>query len=247
MKAADRHALLADPTRRGILEALRAAGRPVDVRTLAIALGLRRNSVRDQLRRLEDAGLVHATIDAPAGRGRPRHLYEAGPGSHDDPYRLLTVVLADELVTRTDGPQLGVAAGERWGRASARLARTRAGRGHRARRRTGRSAGDGAAAAGAAASAPATATDGVAGPLATVVEMLDRAGFAPDHPADDDRELRLRACPFLPLEPEHLDVVCGIHLGFIRGALRELDAPVDAVSIEPFLEPGLCVARLAAR
>lgn len=237
VRPADRHALLADPTRRGILEALRVAGRPLDVRTLATELDLRRNSVRDQLRRLEAAGLVHSTIDSPAGRGRPRHLYEAGPGSDDDPYRLLTAVLADELVTRPDGPQLGIAAGERWGRASARVARTRASADRGVRRRParpGRTAADGAA----------VAADG---PVGMVVEMLDRAGFSPDHPARDEMELRLRTCPFLPLEPEHLEVVCGIHLGFIRGALRELAAPVDAVSIEPLIEPGLCVARLGAR
>jgi predicted ArsR family transcriptional regulator len=232
VQPADRHALLADPTRRGILEALRVAGGPLDVRTLATELDLRANSVRDQLRRLEAAGLVHSTVDSPAGRGRPRHLYEAGPGSHDDPYRLLTAVLADELVTRPDGPQLGVAAGERWGKASARAARARGGAHHPARRLPGRPPVDGAEVA---------ADD----PVGMVVEMLDRAGFAPDHPARDETELRLRACPFLPLEPEHLEVVCGIHLGFIRGALRELAAPVDAVSLETLIEPGLCVARLA--
>lgn len=214
MLPADRHALLADATRRALLDELRAGGGPLDVPTLAARLGLRRNSVRDQLRRLEAAGMVHATTAAPAGRGRPRHLYEAGPESHDDPYRLLTSVLADELASRPGGEELGAAAGDRWGRAAAATARER---------------------------------DATAGtdPVGTLVSMLDQAGFAPVPVADGGRELRLRACPFMPLEPGQAAIVCGVHRGFIRGALAELGAPAT-VDLEPFAEPGLCVARLGA-
>ena len=57
--------------------------------------------------------------------------------------------------------------------------------------------------------------------------------------------INLRACPFVPIERRHLPVVCGIHLGFIRGAFRELGSARDATSIEPLVRPDLCVARLA--
>ncbi len=41
-------------------------------------------------------------------------------------------------------------------------------------------------------------------------------------------------------------MVCEIHLGLMQGALGELRAPVEAVSLEPFVSPNLCVARLRA-
>jgi predicted ArsR family transcriptional regulator len=80
--------------------------------------------------------------------------------------------------------------------------------------------------------------------MAAVTRLLAEAGFAPEPLAPGDDEVRLHACPFLPLEPRRLPAVCGIHLGFLRGALRELGSSRDAVSIEPFVRPDLCVARL---
>jgi hypothetical protein len=43
------------------------------------------------------------------------------------------------------------------------------------------------------------------------------------------------------------EVVCGVHLGLMRGILRELGAPFDAISLEPFVEPALCLAHLGGR
>ena len=77
-----------------------------------------------------------------------------------------------------------------------------------------------------------------------VVTLLADAGFDPEPVASGDDAINLRSCPFLPIERRHLAVVCGIHLGFIRGALRELGSTRDATSIEPLVRPDLCVARL---
>ncbi len=56
----------------------------------------------------------------------------------------------------------------------------------------------------------------------------------------------MRACPFLELARAHQDVICPIHLGLMRGALAELKARTRATQLEPFVQPDLCVARLAA-
>jgi len=213
MHPADRHAVLADPTRRALLDALREADGPQGVRALAARLALHPNSVREQLRRLEEAGLVRASIAAPSGRGRPGLRFETVP-EPEDPYRVLAGVLADEVAELPDASSLWAAAGQRWGRAAAAVARD---------------------------AVPAGVPPE---PMTVVTGLLADAGFAPDPLAPDADEVRLRACPFLPIERRRLPAVCGIHLGFLRGALRELGSSRDAVSIEPFVGPDLCVARL---
>ncbi len=40
-------------------------------------------------------------------------------------------------------------------------------------------------------------------------------------------------------------MVCSIHLGLIQGLLAELGAPVKAERLDPFVEPGLCIAHLS--
>lgn len=83
--------------------------------------------------------------------------------------------------------------------------------------------------------------------LGRIARILDEAGFSPEPPTAGDAVLRLRNCPFAPIEAGHLAVVCGVHLGFIRGALAELESPVDAVRLEPLVQPDLCLAHLAPR
>jgi len=76
------------------------------------------------------------------------------------------------------------------------------------------------------------------------VDLLDDAGYAPERPVGSDGVIRLRRCPFGDLVDEHRDVVCGVHLGLMRGVLAELDAPFDDVSLQPLVEPGLCLAQV---
>lgn len=80
-----------------------------------------------------------------------------------------------------------------------------------------------------------------------LVALLDDAGFAPEPPDATDAPIRLRHCPFGSLARDRGDVVCAVHLGLLRGALREFDAPLDAVSLEPFVTPDLCLAHVAPR
>lgn len=79
-----------------------------------------------------------------------------------------------------------------------------------------------------------------------LVELLDEAGFAPEAPHDPQQPIRLHRCPFGSLARRRGDVVCNVHLGLMHGALRQLGAPLDAVSLEPFVEPNLCLAHLGA-
>lgn len=221
MRRIDPHAVLADPTRRALLAVLREAGGPLGVREIARQVGLHPNSAREQLRHLEAGGLVRSSTAAPSGRGRPglRYRLSSAAEAAVEPWRMLGTALADELLDAPGAENVWGSAGERWGR---RAIEDVAG-----------------AADGADVSATQTAGEALAG-------LLAEAGFAPDAPWPGDTELRLRACPFLPLEGRHMPVVCGMHLGFIRGALHELRATVEAIGIEPLVEPGLCVARFGS-
>ena len=74
-----------------------------------------------------------------------------------------------------------------------------------------------------------------------VVRLLDEHGFEPER---ENGDVIMRRCPFRDLAEQHGDIVCSVHLGLIRGALAEIGAPVTATRLEPFVEPGLCRARL---
>ena len=54
----------------------------------------------------------------------------------------------------------------------------------------------------------------------------------------------LKHCPFQEVATTYQSVICPVHLGLIRGALAELDTGIEADSLEPFAEPGACVAHL---
>jgi predicted ArsR family transcriptional regulator len=80
-----------------------------------------------------------------------------------------------------------------------------------------------------------------------LVDLLDDAGFAPEPVSSSQGPIRLRRCPFGALARDRSDVVCSVHLGLMQGALRELGAPLDAVSLQPFVRPDLCLAHVARR
>lgn len=212
-----RHRVLAGLTRSRLLAVLRQADGPVGVRALAEAVGLHPNSVREQLDQLVDAGLVVRRVAPPAGRGRPGLLYAAGPDA-DDPDPNPYRELAGILADEL-ARQPGAAAGAV--AAGERRGRTMV-----------------------AHTVPApTAAAGID----RLVGLLDEVGFAPERPASPGDPIRLRRCPFGPLARKHPAVTCGVHLGLMRGALRELGAPLDAVRLEPFVTPDLCIAHLEPR
>ncbi len=74
-----------------------------------------------------------------------------------------------------------------------------------------------------------------------LIALLGSLGFAPEA---EGETIRLRHCPFLELAEGYGQLVCRIHLGLMQGALAGLRAPVTAVRLEPFAEPGACLARI---
>ena len=72
--------MLAEPSRRRVWEAVRAAGRPVGVAELAQALGVHPNTVRLHLVRLVRAGLALEEVETGRHPGRPGYRYRAAGG-----------------------------------------------------------------------------------------------------------------------------------------------------------------------
>lgn len=70
---------LADPTRARLFELLGEMRRPATSDELSRLTGRHPNTVRVQLRRLADAGLIERT-PLREGRGRPRHVWVVAPG-----------------------------------------------------------------------------------------------------------------------------------------------------------------------
>ena len=213
------HKALADTSRFRILEELRAAG-PLDARELGRRLGLHPNTIRSHVDQLERARLVRSLTAAPHGRGRPRALFEAVPASatgQESGYRLLAQILASYLSSTEDPAALAESAGRAWG-------------GYLAEK-----------------PAPFTA---VSGEEATrkVVALFEELGFKPEAAGDAERpRVLLHRCPFREVAESNPEVACSVHLGMLRGALAEMGAPLAATSLEPFVEPALCVAQLARR
>ena len=82
-----------------------------------------------------------------------------------------------------------------------------------------------------------------AGPRQVVLELLEDLRFAPE--AEGER-VRLTRCPLLEAAVAHPDVVCGVHLGIVRGALERLGADPSGTRLVPFAEPGACLLTVPA-
>jgi len=75
------------------------------------------------------------------------------------------------------------------------------------------------------------------GPAATLVGVLEEAGY---EPTDDNGTIRLRNCPFDALVDEHRPLICGTNLALAQGILDGL--PSSGEKYEPHLDsqPGYC-------
>jgi predicted ArsR family transcriptional regulator len=78
-------------------------------------------------------------------------------------------------------------------------------------------------------------------PTRAVTVLFDRLGFAP---APEDDRIVLHACPYRELAREHPDVICGLHLGLLRGALDVQGRQAADGWLEPFVTPTRCHAGL---
>ena len=212
-----RHRVLAGISRSRLLMVLGRSAHPMGVRELADAVGLHPNTVRQHLDQLVEGGLAVRDTAPPMGRGRPALRYAAGPGS-DDQDPAAYRTLAGVLAEQVARLPDGVGA--------ARTAGERWGR---------------------ALIGPAGSTTDEDAALGRLVGLLADAGFEPEGPDLPGGPIRLRRCPFEPLARDHRGVVCGVHLGLMHGALRQMGAPLDAVALEPYVQPDLCLAHLRRR
>lgn len=76
---------------------------------------------------------------------------------------------------------------------------------------------------------------------ARLTALLDEHGFTPRRRG---KEVALLNCPFHKLAQEHRDLVCGMSLCFLQGALEGVGATGWQARLAP--EPGYCCVRLAA-
>lgn len=207
-------------SRAQVLAVLQLAGAPVTVTDIASQVGLHPNTARFHLDGLVEQGLAQRETEQRDLPGRPRALYRACADSARTgrrSYRLLAEILTSYLATHNKRPgQAALQAGEAWGRFL-----------------TERPAPFRRVAAAAA--------------TRQLVEVLDEIGFAPEAVTiRRERQILLHHCPFRETAEEHPEVVCSIHLGLMRGMLAELDAPLEAVRLDPFVEPNLCITRLTS-
>lgn len=261
------HRLLGDPVRVRLLEVLAAADAPLGIEELAATVRRHPNSVREQLARLVDGGLV-VRLAGPVGRrGRPPHRYRLAttgslgpsPATVETEPRVAgsgpsTALDRSEGELRPGSAPTPSEAASRGGRSMTPAAPARP----EDYRELARALADALLRLGGRATAEAAGEawgEALAGPRARrtsgrravrrLVALLDRAGFAPEPTSRLDAPIRLRRCPFADLAREGREVVCAVHLGMLRGALRRMGASVEARELEPFVEPDLCLVHLA--
>ena len=208
------HKALADDTRFRLYRYLGLSGRPVSVRELSTRLSLHPNTLRPNLRRLEEAGLVRRDVRKGSTVGRPQTMFSAieKVERENRDFRLLAEILA------------GLASGARARDRASELARE-----------WGRYL--------AARGVPKPGTRaGARHNLAVLQEAMASAGFDPRfrRAGDGVVEVTLRDCPFRELLDDHRELVCSIHHGLVEGMLGALEPPLSLDEFTPLTERATC-------
>ena len=192
------------------MERLREQPEPLTLASLVAVTGLHENTLREHLAALVGLGLVRRFRAEPSGRGRPAWLYE----------------LTDEGPARSEYAGLAAALAGSIARTSDDPGRAAAAAGEEWGRDLARDR-------GAVPTSPGAARE-------QVLRLLDDLGFEPETTRDHPADVRLTRCPLLEAAHRHPEVVCGVHLGIVRGALEEYGADPAGSTLEPFAEPGAC-------
>lgn len=222
--------------RAGILDVLIDQPEPCTVGALSALTRQHPNTIREHLDGLIASRLATRTRAPAHGRGRPAWLYSATPDLESDQgandYAGLASALAAQIIRTSQQPGAdAIEAGRGWGRDLVRRSHVGAGEGE-----------------GHPAPNEARAPSAVAA-RREVVALLDELGFAPS-PDARAAVIKLRRCPLLEAAHEFPEVVCGVHLGIVRGALDELGNDPDRTertALQPFSEPGACRLDLLPR
>lgn len=205
-------------SRAHVLAVLQNHTEGISATEIARHVGLHSNTARFHLDGLVEQGLAERATEQRDVPGRPRTLYRASTHTGRRSYRLLAEILTSYLATQT--PHAGQAAqqaGSAWGRYLTERP------------------------------APFRDVD-AATAIQQLTEILDDIGFAPEATtATGNQRIVLNHCPFREVAEEHPEVACAVHLGLMRGVLSELRAPVEAASLEAFVEPNRCVTHLTDR
>ncbi len=217
-----------------ILDVLIDQPEPCTVSALSALTRQHPNTIREHLDGLVVQRLAVRESSRAHGRGRPAWLYSAVPevGSESGAreYAGLASTLAAQIARASGQPRAdSIQAGRMWGRDLVR------------RSRAAPPEGAGPPDAAAAHSAVSVRRE--------VVTLLEELGFAPSSDARVS-VVKLRRCPLLEAAHNYPDVVCGVHLGVVRGALAELGADpdhTDHTELQPFSEPGACRLDLLPR
>ena len=75
------------------------------------------------------------------------------------------------------------------------------------------------------------------------MDLLDDFGFAP-RSASPPSEIELHNCPFRDVAERHPEVACSLHLGLMRGAMAQREAPVQVLDLLPFVTPEMCLTHI---
>lgn len=238
-----------EPTRRRppgerraeLLRLLREDGRPLTVGDLAPRAGLHPNTVRAHLEVLVRGGHVVRRTAPSSSPGRPRELYEATGGEPTDRnYELLATVLAAGLARLgADPAALAAEAGRAWAADATDAASPESAAAPAAEEATSLAEPPAHGTAVACPGAPPDRSTTAADSLEPAMRMLRAGGFAPELAPDG---IRLHHCPFRELAAANPEVVCGVHLGLIQGALT--GGTRTATRILPFVQPDLCIAEV---
>ena len=229
-----------------ILDVLIDQPEPCTVAALSELIRQHPNTIREHLDTLLYDRLVVRTRADVLGPGRPAWLYSAAPDAGSEPgsreYAALASALAAQI-SRTSGQPYAdaIEAGRMWGRDLVRQSRTTS---------------DPSSETGAnetvskkgTALRTASASHGVVA-RREVIDLLEELGFAPSADARAG-VVKLHRCPLLEAAHQQPEVVCGVHLGLVRGALEELGNDperTESTSLQPFSEPGACRLDLLPR
>jgi len=191
---------LGDNTRYAIYLELARSPLPRSTAEVAESLGLHVNTVRPQMERMREVGLLEVAPDHRGSPGRPQHRYSLAPdapalGLEPPTFPVLARMLAGVIARGGADLDDVLAAGREQGEAEA----------------------DGV-----------VATD-TAACVAALVRLLARYGFDPEAVADDDgagATVGFTRCPFRELAEAQPTLVCGLHRGLVEGFVDVAGAAV---------------------